>query len=182
MKPLTGTELKRFIRDFKRSHRPQHEISAMLQSVEYPYNVGAVFRLADGVGISELILTGVTPSPPHPTISKVGRAKDRTVPWRTASDPAAELRQLAQEGYDTVALELVEGAVPYYIYRYASRTCLVVGHEDHGVTRATLQACNAAVFVPMYGRGLSLNVHTALAIVAYHIRHSEITSSTAPDN
>ena len=46
-----------------------------------------------------------------------------------------------------------------------------MGHEDHGVTRATLAVCDAAVFVPMYGKGLSLNVHVALAVVLYHIRH-----------
>jgi tRNA G18 (ribose-2'-O)-methylase SpoU len=27
--------------------------------------------------------------------------------------------------------------------------------------------------VPMYGKGRSLNVHTALAIVVYHVLHSE---------
>ena len=32
-------------------------------------------------------------------------------------------------------------------------------------------ACDAAVFIPMYGKGLSLNVHVALAVVLYHIRH-----------
>ncbi|MBW7959175.1 MAG: tRNA methyltransferase, partial [Candidatus Promineofilum sp.] len=53
------------------------------------------------------------------------------------------------------------------------KTCLVVGHEDHGITKATLAACDSAVFLPMYGKGLSLNVHVALAVVLYHIRHSE---------
>ncbi len=51
------------------------------------------------------------------------------------------------------------------------RCALVVGHEDHGVTKATLAVCDAAVFVPMYGKGLSLNVHVALAVVLYHLRH-----------
>jgi tRNA (guanosine-2'-O-)-methyltransferase len=68
-----------------------------------------------------------------------------------------------------VALEVAEGAVPYYAYDYPEKTCLVVGHEDHGVTKATLGVCDAAVFIPMYGQGRSLNVHTALTVVVYHL-------------
>ena len=70
-----------------------------------------------------------------------------------------------------VAVELADDAVPYHEFDYPAQTCLIVGHEDHGVTKATLAACDAAVFLPMYGKGLSLNVHVALAIVLYHIRH-----------
>jgi tRNA G18 (ribose-2'-O)-methylase SpoU len=45
----------------------------------------------------------------------------------------------------------------------------VVGHEDHGVTKATLAACDAAVFIPMYGKGRSLNVAMSLGVVAFHV-------------
>ena len=70
-----------------------------------------------------------------------------------------------------MAVELTDDAAPYHQFNYANKVCLVVGHEDHGVTKATLAACDAAVFIPMYGKGLSLNVHVALAVVLYHIRH-----------
>jgi tRNA (guanosine-2'-O-)-methyltransferase len=79
---------------------------------------------------------------------------------------------LKESGYHVVAVELCEGARPYHEYAYPKRTCLVVGNEDHGVTRAMLELCDAAVFLPMYGKGLSLNVHVALSIVVYHIIHS----------
>jgi tRNA (guanosine-2'-O-)-methyltransferase len=48
---------------------------------------------------------------------------------------------------------------------------LVLGNEDHGVTRACLALCNAAIFVPMYGKGKSLNVHVSLAVVGYYLLH-----------
>ena len=172
MKPLYGTPLKRFLRDYKRANPPRHELVALLQSIEYPANVGSAFRVADGVGVNELILTGITPTPPHPVIDKVGRFKSLRVPWRYEQDPAVAIRGLKADGYQIVAVELAEGAVPYYQHQYAPKTCLVVGHEDHGVTKATLAACDTAVFLPMYGKGRSLNVHVALSIVLYHIRHS----------
>ena len=172
MRPLNGTDLKRFLRDYRRSHKPAGDLVALLQSVEYPANVGSIFRLADGAGVSELILTGITPTPPNATIDKVGRYKSLRLPWRYEADPLPAIEGLRGKGYGIVAIELTEDAVPYHEFNYPDKTCLIVGHEDHGVTKATLAACDAAVFIPMYGKGLSLNVHVALAIVLYHIRHS----------
>jgi tRNA (guanosine-2'-O-)-methyltransferase len=143
----------------------------MLQSVEYPANVGSIFRVADGAGLTELVLTGITPTPPHPTIEKVGRFKSLRVPWRYEADPVAAVYGLKEQGYHIVAVELADTAVPYHKYDYPEKCCLVVGHEDHGVTKAVLGACDAAVFIPMDGKGLSLNVHVALSIVVYHILH-----------
>lgn len=178
MKPLTGTELKRFLRDYKRLNRPQREIAALLQSVEYPYNVGAIFRLADGVGVTKLVLSGITPYPPNPTIAKVGRSKDRNVPWFYEPDPGKPISVLREDGYRIIAVELTAEAVPYDEYSYPDKSCLVLGHEDHGVTKAVLAQCDEAVFIPMYGKGRSLNVSAAFGIVAYHIRHLDRQSSS----
>lgn len=172
MKPLHGTELKRFVKKYRRQHTPQKEIAALLQSVEYPANVGSIFRVADAANVAELVLTGITTTPPHPTIDKVGRFKSLRVPWRYESESVTAVQQLKEAGYHVVAVELTDTAVPYHQYSYPDKTCLVVGHEDHGVTKATLAACDASVFLPMYGKGLSLNVHVALSIVIYHILHN----------
>lgn len=174
MKQLIGVDLKRFLRDYRRRYRPERELAILLQSVEYPANVGSIFRLADGAGVSEMILTGITPTPPHPTIEKIGRAKSKNVNWRYEKDPLEAANSLKNEGYQLVALELVGEAIPYHVYTYPDRTCLVVGHEDHGLTKAMLDICDSAVFIPMYGKGRSHNVHAALAIVLYHALQSEI--------
>ena len=92
------------------------------------------------------------------------------LPWRYEKDPLLAIAQLKAEGYHMVAVELTDTAVPYTTFAYPPKTCLIVGHEDHGVTKATLAACDDAVFLPMYGKGQSLNVHVALSIVLYHIR------------
>lgn len=172
MKPLIGTDLKRFLRHYKRQHPPQHTVAALLQSVEYPANVGSIFRLADGAGLAELVLSGITPAPPNPALEKVARYKTDRVPWRYVEDPVVAVGQMKEQGYQVVAVELAEGAVPYHRFDYQPRVCLVAGHEDHGVTKATLAACDGAVFLPMYGKGRSLNVHVALSIVVYHVLHT----------
>ena len=143
----------------------------MCQSVAYPVNVGSVFRIADALRVAEVVLTGITPTPPHPTISKVGRNKDRSVPWRYVKSPEAALQDLQARDFWIAALEITDQCQPYYAADYRQRVALVLGNEDHGVTRACLALCDSAVFVPMYGKGKSLNVHVSLAVVGYHLLH-----------
>jgi 23S rRNA (guanosine2251-2'-O)-methyltransferase len=175
MRQLRDTELKRFLRGYRKAHPVERQIVLLLQSVAYPVNVGSIFRIADACGIEEVILTGITPIPPHPTISKVARGKEQRVRWRYVQDPQEAIVALKGEGYAICALEITDQAVPYYAFGYPARVCLVLGHEDHGVTRQTLALCDAAVFVPMYGKGRSLNVHVCLGVVCYHILHSDLT-------
>jgi 23S rRNA (guanosine2251-2'-O)-methyltransferase len=150
MKQLRGTELKRFLRGYRKAHPTAKQIVFLLQSVEYPVNVGSIFRIADACGVEEVILTGITPTPLHPTIGKVARGKERRVRWSYVKEPQDVLTSLKGEGYTLCALEVTDQSVPYYAFDYPDRVCLVVGHEDHGVTRRTLALCDAAVFAHVW--------------------------------
>jgi tRNA (guanosine-2'-O-)-methyltransferase len=170
MRQLRGTPLKRFLRAIPPPVSPT-ELVIVCQSVAYPVNVGSIFRIADALDVTEVILTGITPRPPHPKISKVSRDKDRRVSWRYVKQPETALEELRAQGFWTAALEITDRCQPYYAVDFPERVALVLGNEDHGVTRACLARCDAAVFVPMYGKGRSLNVHVSLAVVGYHLLH-----------
>lgn len=170
MKQLRGTPLKRFLRKLPPPLNPI-ALTIVCQSVAYPVNVGSVFRIADALNATEVVLTGITPTPPHPTISRVGRDKDRRVPWRYVEHPESALQELKAQGIWVAALEITDSCQPYYAADYPDRVALVLGNEDHGVTRSCLGLCDTAVYVPMYGKGKSLNVHVSLAVVGYHLLH-----------
>ena len=91
------------------------------------------------------------------------------MPWRYEENPHLAINGLRDSGYAIIALELTELAVPYHDYHYPERTCIVVGHEDHGVTKSTLSVCDASVFIPMYGFKKSMNLHHALAVAGQKI-------------
>ncbi len=70
-----------------------------------------------------------------------------------------------------MALETARETCCYLDYPYPERTCLVLGNETKRVLAADPGGlCDGAVFVPMYGKGPSMNVHVAAAIVAYQAR------------
>mgnify|MGYP005847463087 FL=1 len=170
MRQLRGTDVKRLMRAYRREHPPLHGIVALCQSVEYPVNVGSIFRVADAFALEEVVLTGITPRPPNPALRKAARGKETRVPWRYLATADEAIAGLKADGYTICALEITDRAVPYYALEYPERVCLVVGHEDHGITNQTLSLCDVAVYIPMYGKGLSLNVHVSLAIVCAYLR------------
>ena len=169
MKQLRGKPLKDFL---KRIERPEIDLIFILQDVEDPVNVGSAFRIADTCGVREMILTGISARPPHPLIRKVGRGRDRRVKWSYVEQAAEAVETLKTSGYTSCALEITANSAPYYEVEYPDKLCLIVGHEDHGVTKRTLAACDMEIFIPMYGKGISMNVHVSLGIAAYHILHS----------
>jgi tRNA (guanosine-2'-O-)-methyltransferase len=179
MKQLRGTPLKRFLRSLPPAPSPA-DLVVVCQSVAYPVNVGSIFRVADALGAAQVILAGITPRPPHPTITKVGRNKDRQVPWRYVEQPEVALQELRDQGYWIAALEVTDQCQPYYDLDYPSQVALVLGNEDHGVTRACLELCDTAIYLPMYGSGKSLNVHVALAVVGYHLLHRQRAENSTP--
>ena len=167
MLPLRKVDVKRLFQQAAADYPPQSEIAFLLQSMEDPRNVGSIFRIADAVGAREIVMSGKTLTPPHEEIDRTSRGHDRRIPWRRIAQIDLAARTLKEEGYHLVALETARGARCYLDYPYTPKTCLVLGNESKGVYPATLQQCDGAVFIPMYGKGPSMNVHVAAALVAY---------------
>lgn len=168
---LRGKPLTDFL---KRARRPDVDLVFVLQDMQDPVNVGSAFRIADACGVRRMLLTGITTCPPHALIKKVGRGKDRRVPWEYVENAADGIESLRAEGYRATAIEITASAQPYDEAQYGERIALVVGHEDHGVTNRTLASCDQTVYLPMHGKGASLNVHVSLGVVAYHVLSSAV--------
>lgn len=167
MVPLKKVEIKRLFEQAAKDFPPRAQIAFILQSMEDPRNVGSIFRVADAVGAEEIVFTGKTPTPPHDEIDRTSRGHDRRIPWRRIARIDEALNTLQAEGYQIVALETARGTRCYLDFPFADKVGLVLGNESNGVYAATLGQCDGAVFIPMYGKGPSMNVHVAAALVAY---------------
>ena len=134
-------------------------------------NVGALFRLADALGVEHVHLSGASPVPPDPKIRKTSRSAERHVAWSHDADPLAVVAALKGRGWRSVSLELSTRSVALDALPVApgDRMCLVLGAEDAGVSQALLDASDATVHIPMRGHNSSMNVATACAIATYEI-------------
>jgi len=170
MRTLRGkTEVRRLHKE-QRANARDLEIAFFLQDWDDPYNVGGMFRVADAVGARELFLTGNTPQPPHPQISVTSLGHHRRIRyqhWAKHEDAAVAAKEA---GYQLVAIEIADDAVNYAEFAYPEKVCFVLGNEERGLYGTVLKHCNAAIYIPMFGKGRSMNVHVAAAVVGFRAR------------
>jgi tRNA (guanosine-2'-O-)-methyltransferase len=161
------TGVRRLYKEFKSEHLPKVELAFLLQDWEDAYNVGGMFRVADACGAKELFMTGRTPVPPDPMIGVTSLGHHRRIPYQQFNSPEEAALHAKAEGFSVVAVEIAEGAENYTEFEWPAKVCLVLGNEVHGVYSAVMKHRDAAVFIPMFGKGRSMNVHVAAAIVAF---------------
>tara|TARA_B110000438_G_scaffold298573_1_gene347057 strand:+ start:1184 stop:1702 length:519 start_codon:yes stop_codon:yes gene_type:complete len=167
MKNLDSTGLKRLHREWRRRSEP--DVALLLDSVQTPYNVGAILRTAAAYRVDHLWLAGATSSPTHAKVSKTALGTGRYLTWTICEQVDEALVAIKASGYGLVGIELADGAVPIYETTFPTRTCLALGHEDRGLSSTVLAACDQVAFIPQLGKVGSLNVGTAAGIALYEL-------------
>ncbi|MCB0281415.1 MAG: RNA methyltransferase [Calditrichae bacterium] len=144
-------------------------IVALIENIRSMHNVGSIFRSSDGARINELLLSGFTPVPPRPEISKTALGATETVPWRYVEDNVKAIEGLKQKGYTVYTVEQTTDSKNFYEVEYKFPLCLIMGNEVDGVSDNLVSRADCAIEIPMLGVKHSLNVSVAYGIILYHI-------------
>lgn len=150
---------------------PKNPVYIILDNVLDTYNIGSVFRLADAVAASKVILCGDTETPPNSRIKKASINTTEWVAWEHAESAVAAIKKLRAEVPEIkiYAVEQNDTSVPYDSVAYEFPVAVIVGHETTGVTQEAMDASDAVVEMPMWGVNISLNVMVSLGIVLYKV-------------
>jgi 23S rRNA (guanosine2251-2'-O)-methyltransferase len=143
-------------------------VEVLLHNVRSLYNVGAFFRTADAVGLSRLHLSGFTGAPPSTQIAKTALGSEQSVPWQRA-EALEIIGERQRAGWETAAIETVDGAVDLFEWEPRFPVLVVFGHEVEGLPAELVQRCETRVRIPMVGTKRSLNVATAGGVVLYEL-------------
>jgi tRNA (guanosine-2'-O-)-methyltransferase len=171
---LGSTELKRLHRDWRR--RVGSRLALVLDGVQGPFNVGAIYRTAAAFRVERVWLTEHATGPEHPKVAKTALGSDRFVTTSRVGDPAATVEAARGAGYRVIGIELASDATPLFEIDLRRDVALVIGHEDHGISRAALAACDDVAFVPQFGRIGSLNVATAASLAMYEWARQQLAA------
>jgi len=144
-------------------------IYTLVENVRSAYNVGAIFRTAEGAGVTRLFLSGICARPPHREIHKVALGAEASVPWEYYPNGLEVVEKLKQQQVQIVVLESRVESQSYDSARYRFPMCLVVGHELRGVSEEIVRAADLLVKIPMLGSKTSLNVAVAYGVAIYGI-------------
>lgn len=135
--------------------------------VRSAYNVGAMFRTADGTGSTGIILAGYSPTPENPKVNKTALGAEFHVPWFVVSDPT-EL--FSKTSFAHIGLETTQKAQNIFTWTPTKRKLfLYVGNEVTGLPLSVMTGLKEFVRIPMVGLKQSLNVAEAASIAMYEL-------------
>lgn len=169
IKKLTHEEI--IARQTSLRQQPKIPLTIVLNNIRSLYNVGSIFRSADGAGVEKIFLCGITGYPPNSQISKTALGAENEVPFEYRAEAGSVIDELKEKGYEIVTLEQTEESVPYQEFIPEKPICLILGNEVEGVESDLVEFCDRAVEIEMAGLKNSLNVSVAFGILAYHIRN-----------
>ncbi|MEO6508582.1 MAG: TrmH family RNA methyltransferase [Patescibacteria group bacterium] len=150
---------------------PRNPLYLILENIYDTYNIGGLFRLADGLAVEKIYICGKSEIPPNHKIKKASIGTYKVVPWEykeTAKEAIDELKNL-NPAIQVVAVEQDDRGVPYTSIEYAFPVALLVGNETYGVLPETLNLVDDIAEIPMWGINKSLNVIVSAAIVCFHL-------------
>jgi tRNA G18 (ribose-2'-O)-methylase SpoU len=151
----------------------------ILHNIRSAYNVGAIFRTADGAGVDHIYLTGYTPLPPDGSqiyttkpermIIKTALGAIDYVSWSGHKNIEDVVDKLHKNNTQIVALEQGKNSVDYKQFIADKSIALILGNEPVGIDEHTLELCDTIIDIPMRGQKNSLNVSVAAGIAMYEL-------------
>jgi len=142
----------------------------VLENVQNPTNVGAIFRSAAALGMDAVLLTPGCSDPLYRRSARVSMGTVFQIPWTFLPNDWPQV--LKDRGFATAALALSDDSISVDDPRLMAlpKLALVLGSEGDGLTQSTIAACDHTVKIPMYHGVDSLNVAAASAVAFWQLR------------
>lgn len=151
------------------------EICLALNNIRSTHNVGSIFRTSDAVGVENIYLCGVTPTPidrfgrHRKDIAKVALGAEKTIVWEYCKDIRDLIDIKKKQGFDIFALEQNEKSIDYRQVKVKKNTLIILGEETKGIEKEILDKCDKVLEIPMRGNKESLNVSVATGVLLYSL-------------
>jgi 23S rRNA (guanosine2251-2'-O)-methyltransferase len=155
----SGTSLKELF-----SSPAERGVWLALDQLQDPHNVGAVFRTAAFFGIRGIVLTVDRSAPLSPTVYDVASGGLEYVPFTLQTNLARGI-DVAKESNMWVLGSSEHAAGDVFEIDRDRRWLLIIGNEERGLRRLTLDRCDQVCGIPCQGAIGSLNVSVAAGIL-----------------
>ena len=152
----------------------------VLHNIRSLYNVGAIMRTCDGLGIRRVIFSGYTPYPgkglPHEQekirreLHKTALGAEESVAWDYSGDIVLTLKGYRAKGWRILALEQGEQTENLRDFGGLDKnSLLILGEEVAGIPKELLDEADLCLEIPMCGKKESFNVSVAAAIAFWEL-------------
>lgn len=154
--------------DFK--PRPNSPIF-LLEGIEKPGNLGAIFRTADAAGFGGVIICGQGTDASNPAVIRASLGTVFHVP--VACDTSVATIQWCEHHQQNIVAATPVGTTNWHAAVLAKQSAILLGSEAHGISALWFDAAKnkklvlETVALPMLGLADSLNVSATAAVLAY---------------
>ena len=156
---------------------------AILENVQNPTNVGAIFRSAAALNMEAVLLSPGCSDPLYRRASRVSMGTVFQIPWTFIRDsnemrckreviwPKQVIAELKKLGYKTAALALTDDSVSIDDSELMKeeKLAVILGNEGEGLENETIVLCDYTVKIPMTHGVDSLNVAAASAVAFWQL-------------
>jgi len=153
----------------------KNRVFLILDNIRSVYNVGAIFRTADALGISKIYLCGYTPTP----IDRFGRERkdfiksalgaEKTVDWESRKKTEDLLEELKNKNIFLAAVEQSKNSLDYKKFKAELPIAFIFGNEVLGISEEILKKCDVVLEIPMRGKKESLNISVSLGVALFRV-------------
>jgi len=133
MRKLKNSELNRIgIGEFKETEKIQ--LTVILDNIRSLSNVGSVFRTSDAFLVKEIVLCGITATPPHKKIQKTALGATDSVDWKYFETTEEALMELRKNEYQVLVIEQADNSISLNNFKAIKtvKYALVFGNEVRG--------------------------------------------------
>ena len=130
-----------------------------------PDNIGAMIRLADNIGASEICFLGKEDEHRLGKVRRAAASSRDNIRWYFSEE--SDLRKIVPEGKKIVAIETSDNATCIYDTQLPEDVAFIVGSERNGLSDELLAKCDMVVYSPVPGPTRSLNVSHAAAVALF---------------
>ena len=130
-----------------------------------PDNMGALIRLADNIGASEVCFLGREEEHRLGKVRRAAASSRDNIRWYFSEE--SDLHKIIPEGKTIVAIETADNATCIFDTQLPEDLAFIVGGESHGLSEDLLSQCDMVVYIPVPGPTRSLNVSHAAAVALF---------------
>lgn len=171
---LKNEELNRLsVEAFK--HAEKRPVILVLDNVRSLNNVGSAFRTSDAFLVEEILLCGVTGTPPNKEIEKTALGATSSVSWQHFKSTLDAVNYLNRKNYTVYAVEQAKNSSMLNTFSYSGEPiALVFGNEVYGVEQSVVDACKGVIEIPQAGTKHSFNISVSIGIVLWELLRKSI--------
>ena len=140
----------------------------ILEHITDPHNVGACIRSAAAAGVDAVIVPKNRSCHLTPTVRKISSGGAELIPFVVVTNIVRTINKLQSAGVMIYGTDMKASKLHNEI-TYDNKSAFIIGSEDKGLKRLTLENCDEIIKVKMPGRIESLNASVSTGIMLFQM-------------